>query len=200
METYEYIIKKYNIDSFESPISLPHRRDDLARLFGELGFKVGAEIGVDRGLYAEELCKNNPGVKLFCIDPWKVYNQYADMKDQHYLNVNHLNTGKRLAPYNCEIIRKSSMGAIGDFKPESLDFVYIDGNHSYKYVLEDCNGWSKIVRPGGIVSGHDYTTRRHPNVGLDVKMAIDQHIEENHIDPFFVYREKGSSTWFYVKS
>ena len=90
------------------------------------------------------------------------------------------------------------MGAISQFEDNSLDFVYIDGNHAYDYVLEDCREWSKKVRHGGIVSGHDYTTRKHVNVGLDVKKAIDQFIQENNIRPFFQYTEKGSSTWMYV--
>jgi predicted O-methyltransferase YrrM len=48
------------------------------------------------------------------------------------------------------------MEAVKDFKDESLDFVFIDGNHQYSYVLEDITEWSKKVRSGGIVSGHDY--------------------------------------------
>jgi len=178
-------------------IKINETRDSLPILFHQLGFKVGAEIGTDRGLYAEVLCKNNPGVKLFCIDPWKVYHKYADMKDQRVLNINYRNTIKRLSPYNVEIIKKSSMGAIKYFKPESLDFVYIDGNHAYDYVLQDCKEWSKIVRKGGIVSGHDYTTRKHKNVGLEVKRAIDKHIQDIQLETFYMYTLQGSSTWFY---
>ena len=74
MDTLKFVLEKYNIDpNADSPVQLPHRRDELARLFKELEYKVGAEVGVDRGLYAEELSKANPGVKLFCIDPWKIY-------------------------------------------------------------------------------------------------------------------------------
>ena len=53
-------------------------RDDLALYFKERGYKTGAEIGVDRGLYSEVLCKSNPGVKLYCIDPWKIYKDNTD--------------------------------------------------------------------------------------------------------------------------
>ena len=48
------------------------------------------------------------------------------------------------------------MEALNDIPNESLDFVYIDGNHHFKYVAEDICGWSKKVRKGGIISGHDY--------------------------------------------
>ena len=195
MNTLKFILEKYNIDpNTDSPIQLPHKRDELTRLFKELGYKVGAEIGVDRGLYAEELCKANPSVKLFCIDPWKVYKDYEDMQDSHYMNINYTHTKKRLAPYNCEIIKKSSMGAIKDFAPESLDFVYIDANHTYKYVLEDIKKWSKIVKPGGIVSGHDYIWRSHGHKKYDVKNAVDLYVKENNLTLFLL----NPSSWFFI--
>ena len=196
MNTLNYIFEKYNIDSnAESPIQLPHKRDELTRLFKEFEYKIGAELGVDRGLYAEELSKTNPGVKLFCIDPWKVYKDYEDIQDQHIMNVNYNSTKKRLAPYNCEIIKKSSMGAIKEFAPESLDFVYIDANHTYKYVLEDIEKWSKIVKTGGIVSGHDYIWRSHrKRTRDDVKNAVDLYVKENNKILFLL----SPSSWFFI--
>lgn len=49
------------------------------------------------------------------------------------------------------------MEAVKDFDDESVDFVYIDGNHEFKYVAEDICEWSKKVKKGGVISGHDYT-------------------------------------------
>jgi len=181
-------------------LQLDKTRDDLALLFKEMGFHRGAEIGTDRGLYAEVLCKANPGVLLYCIDPWKIYKDNTDYFDQHVLNVNYKNTVKRLAPYNCEIIRKSSMGVIKDFVDNSLDFVYIDANHNFKYVLEDINKWSKKVRPGGIVSGHDYIWQAHRKPRYDVKEALDIHLKNNGIEELFLLTKRGGSTWYYVKN
>ena len=48
------------------------------------------------------------------------------------------------------------MEAVEDFKNESLDFVYIDANHEFRYIAEDLAEWTKKVKKGGIVSGHDY--------------------------------------------
>jgi hypothetical protein len=39
---------------------------------------------------------------------------------------------------------------------ESLDSVYIDASHTYEDVLADIGFWRPIIRPGGIISGHDY--------------------------------------------
>jgi hypothetical protein len=42
------------------------------------------------------------------------------------------------------------------FNDESLDFVYIDANHTYEAVKEDLKCWYDKVRVGGVVMGHDY--------------------------------------------
>jgi len=197
MDTLKFVLEKYNIDpNADSPVQLPHRRDELARLFKELEYKVGAEVGVDRGLYAEELSKANPGVKLFCIDPWKIYRKNIDYKDQHVLNINYYNTRKRLRHYNCEIIKKSSTGALKDFASESLDFVYIDANHQFDYIWEDINGWTKVVKKGGIISGHDYRDQRHKNVG--VSKAVDQYIKEHNIKYLFRFAKSNDSSWAFI--
>src|SRR5260221_412005 len=48
------------------------------------------------------------------------------------------------------------MEAVEDFEDESLDFVYIDANHEFRYIAEDLCEWTKKVKKGGIVAGHDY--------------------------------------------
>jgi predicted O-methyltransferase YrrM len=49
-----------------------------------------------------------------------------------------------------------SMDAVDDIPDNSLDFVFIDANHAFDYVMLDLIYWTKKVRPGGIVSGDDY--------------------------------------------
>ncbi len=37
-----------------------------------------------------------------------------------------------------------------------LDFVYIDGDHSYEGVLADIDAWWPLIRSGGFLCGHDW--------------------------------------------
>jgi hypothetical protein len=37
-----------------------------------------------------------------------------------------------------------------------LDSVYIDASHHYAEVMADIGAWRPLVRPGGIIAGHDY--------------------------------------------
>jgi predicted O-methyltransferase YrrM len=123
-------------------------RLELVEYFRKLGFKYGAEVGVRYGRYSEILCQNIPGLKLLCIDIWRGRDTFQTAKD-------------RLSRYNTVLIQKSSMDAVKDIPDESLDFVFIDANHSYDSVKEDIREWTRKVRKGGIVSGHDYYVFLH---------------------------------------
>lgn len=138
------------------PFEIPDcSRDDLPEFFGEMGFKVGAEIGVYKGEFSEKFAK--AGLALFAIDAWQIYQDYGNSRGQARLDFQYEHTKRVLAPYpKCKIIRKTSMEAVADFEDESLDFVYIDANHEFRYIAEDLYEWSKKVKKGGIVSGHDY--------------------------------------------
>ena len=72
------------------------------------------------------------------------------------------------------------MDAVKDFADKSLDFVFIDGHHGYDYIKEDIREWSKKVRKGGIVSGHDYYLTPAGNMG--VMDAVDEYVKEHGYD------------------
>lgn len=130
-------------------------RHELARYFNQLGFKVGAEVGVCDGRFSQELCKTIPGLKIYCIDAWKAYSDNSQDGSQQQLNKSLRVALERLKNFNATIIMKWSLDAVKDVN-EMLDFVYIDCNHKFDYAMEDIIAWSRKVRKGGIVSGHDY--------------------------------------------
>ena len=65
-----------------------------------------------------------------------------------------------LAPVMDKIDVRSLLGNSWDmadaFPPASVDFVFVDGDHSYESVLKDIKAWLPKVRPGGILAGHDF--------------------------------------------
>lgn len=138
------------------PYEIPDcSRDDLPEFFVKMGFKKGAEIGVYKGEFSEKLAK--AGLELLAIDPWKIYEGFENPRGQQRLDFQFEHTQRVLLPYpNAKIIRKTSMEAVKDFADGSLDFVYIDANHEFRYIAEDLAEWSKKVKKGGIVAGHDY--------------------------------------------
>lgn len=210
--TREHVLRKFNLDPNDPylgkmPLEVQRfNRADLAMLFAELGFKVGAEIGVEQGEYAEVLFKANPGLTLFCIDAWKSYSGYRDHKSQDKLD-RFLNTAAaRLSRYNARMICEFSMEAVKRIEPGSLDFVYIDANHQFEYVVNDIIEWSKRVRSGGIVSGHDYI-RSGTNYPVHVVEAVTAYTSANQIRPWFVLGSRSTEeverdhprSWMWIK-
>lgn len=199
MNTLDYIIKKFNLKKTGPGTYIPGSRSkELLDLFRELDFKSGAEIGVETGLYSEQICKTNPNLMLYCIDPWQAYPGYRDHVSQKKQDQFYLETQIRLAPYKHKIIRNYAEEAYRDFADNSLDFVYIDGNHDFFHVTQDIHYWIPKVRPGGIVAGHDY---RRINGNNHVKDVIPAYAYAKHIAIWFIlYTHKESSTWFWVKT
>lgn len=50
-----------------------------------------------------------------------------------------------------------------DFEDESIDFIFIDANHTYEFVSKDIAAFLPKMKPGGIMSGHDFNGA-HPGV------------------------------------
>lgn len=130
----------------------------LAKILQNNGYESGAEVGVAGGHMSEIILENNPQVtKYFAIDPWETYeeNKRGGKQEQHDDNLKL--THEKLDKYpSVTYIRAYSTDAMCEFEKESLDFIFIDGNHDFDYVLEDVIGWTRKVRKGGIVAGHDF--------------------------------------------
>lgn len=214
MKTLDYIIKKYKIN-----IGRQHQVDvegmkgsaDLIKLFAELGFKLGVEVGVDRGLFSEYMMKTIPSVKMFGVDPWSntCYEDYNPYKlPQTYFEGCYEEAVKRLTPFgdNYKIIRKFSMDALTDFVDNSLDFVYIDANHDFTNFAMDLQYWFRKVRPGGIISGHDYVYYSYKKFN-HVKRCLIAYARCYQMIPIFAVmgirhgelKRDRYRSWFYVK-
>jgi hypothetical protein len=200
MDTLKYIFDKFNITippGHNAPITLPITREGLAALFAELEFNWGAEIGVDQGLYSEVLCKANPNLELYGIDSWKAYKGYTDYTSQSHIDANHADALKRLATYRCTIVQKFSMDAVKDFADQYFDFVYIDASHEFLHVTEDIFYWSRKVKPGGILAGHDY--RRTSNAWVcHVRDVVNAWTYSHKIYPWFTTNYVDTPSWFWV--
>ena len=210
MSTLGYVLNKWDIDAeARSPIAIPNvGRNDLARLFGELEFSVGVEVGVEQGLFAEVLCQSNPDGRVYGVDSWQAYHGYRDHVSQDKLDGFLEATRERLKNYNWQPIRKFSMEAAEDFENGSLDWVYIDANHELPFIINDIIAWSKKVQKGGIVSGHDYRKSKRLDTRNHVTYAVDCYTQSYRIKPWFLLGRKGklpdevrddARSWFWVR-
>lgn len=178
-------------------------RHHLPQLFARLGFVCGAEIGVWKGVYAEALCRANPALRLTCVDPWQHYADYTEAdKTQAHLDAAYEEALRRLGPLGCTVMRMTSEDAAALVPDGSLDFVYIDSNHAYGYVLQDLTLWTPKVRSGGIVAGHDYLiappTKKQKH--LEVRAAVDRFTAARGIAPVYVTARDKTPSFFWVQA
>jgi predicted O-methyltransferase YrrM len=69
---------------------------------------------------------------------------------------------KNISPFdNIKHIRKTSDDAINDLLNDKFDLIYIDGVHTYEQVKKDIENYSKILKPNGLLCGHDYANKGH---------------------------------------
>ena len=177
-------------------------RNEFGILLNEFNLlNVGVEIGVERGHYSVILLNTWKGKKLYLVDIWKHQEQQSD----YYIaldvsDVEHekrykqtlQNIQKFLGRY--EIIRKFSVDAARIFKDNSLDFVYIDANHTYKAVTEDLISWYPKVKCGGIVAGHDFIDR---GTRFGVKRAVKDFVTNKEVSILVTLEEW--PTWYFRK-
>ena len=203
MDTLAYFINKYGIDiTKESPFKLSISREtDIPQIFKELGFKIGAEIGVYRGAYSETLLKAIPGLKLSGIDLWEIYPGYRDYRKTD-ISEAQKEALERTKDYDCTLIRGWSNEIVKKFADESLDFVYIDGNHAFEYTVQDIALWSKKVRKGGVVYGHDFEdwSRNWRRFDMGVINAVTGWCQSYQIHPWFIIGKDKHPGWLYVKA
>lgn len=174
-------------------------RIDLAKYFNRKGFKKGVEIGVADGRYSEVLCQEIPELQLYCVDLWKEYenswrtNEHQDKTYDIAFN--------KLSKYNTELIRLPSVEASLLFADDDLDFVFIDGSHTFDHVMTDIILWSRKVKKGGIVSGHDYCHFTDSGVIESVNKYCEMHkIELNLIHRNQKnFKDDRQPTWWFKK-
>jgi len=182
-------------------------RHELPQFFVDMGLTKGAEIGVENGYFSEELCR--AGLEVYSIDPWIHCPEWKYQRTQEKMEQIYEKAKAKLSKYpKCHIVRKFSMDALKDFENESLDFVYIDGNHEFGYVAEDIYEWEKKVRKGGIVSGHDYFTPRKRDV-CSVTPILHAYVSWFDIKTWYVLGNRRKRTldevreatrsWFWIK-
>jgi hypothetical protein len=194
VNTLDYLLKRFGLKGHprRMPVEVPgFGRDCLARIFAELGFTEGVEIGVKEGDYSEVLLRENPKLHLRSVDPWLVRDGYRDSRAQSVFDGYEAKARATLGRFGerSEIVKGFSVDVARSLPDASVDFVYIDGHHSFQAATNDIAEWLPKIRPGGIISGHDYARYRN---GFDnkAKEVVDAWTAAYKVEPWFVLGRK----------
>jgi len=135
-------------------------RLDLIRHIGqEFTEGKGVEVGTFKGQFSKEIMNNWSGT-LYMVDVWRPLESEYDDSSNHgkYDGGVYNNAMENIKGFEDRaiMIRATSKISSDMFNDESLDFVYIDANHAYDYVVQDIKLWHPKVKKGGYLCGHDY--------------------------------------------
>lgn len=127
---------------------------------------VFVEVGTWEGDFSYGLLEHTRCSKVYCVDPYKHFEDdtYPDGMNaltQAEFDAKYETVQRRFRPFGdrVEFLRTGSIQAAERFADESVDFVYIDGNHDSKAVFADICAWYPKVKVGGYLCGDDlYST------------------------------------------
>ena len=136
-------------------------REELPKLLEDHKLKSGIEIGVKQGSFAKYILDSWKSCeKYHLVDLWAQQENYKDIANVE--NATHdkfyEETKEHVKGYEekTEFHRMLSTEAAKNFDKESIDFIYVDARHDYCGVTEDLEHYWPILKPGGIMAGHDY--------------------------------------------
>jgi len=145
--------------------------DSVVSLIIENDIKIFAEIGVHKARTCRVILRDKRCFSIleqyWVIDNWN--NSSSDNWHNMYLGV----CKYMLYFSQMRVLKLLSEEACLLFPKHYFDMVYIDANHRYKPVQQDIKAWLPLVKPGGIISGHDYGSEKW----TEVKSAVDDLLE-----------------------
>jgi len=166
-------------DSFGAPLKvdpfdfsrLPAYRDPMFEM--NPGARVFVELGTQRGFTAHRAVIHLPKATVHCVDPWFNFagkpEYVGDMDLCHAvfqeLHKENLASGRVIA-------HKGFSWDIAETFDEPIDFLWIDGDHTYDGLMKDLELWVPKVVPGGLIVGDNHEM---PEVAGALKTWAEKH-------------------------
>lgn len=147
---------------------MDRRENFFPELINRLNLKTGIEIGVDKGEFSYNILSKSNIEILYGIDCWMddfgsdhrpgFFDPIGDNRRKDAIN--------KLEEFSdrSTLIKGTSLDCINNFQDSSIDFCYIDGDHSLEGVYNDIYSYINKVRTGGIICGDDF--KDGPNSGM----------------------------------
>ena len=143
---------------------------------------VGCEVGVWKGDFSEEIVNIVRPSKLYLVDPWAYQPEFSGSwyggsvaKNQEDMDAIHDAVASRFSACDSVVlVRKKTEDLSDQIADDTLDWVYVDGNHEYEFVLNDLRIFNRKVKSGGLICGDDYGRGK----GAPITRAVSTFLEE----------------------
>jgi len=178
---------------FDSRLQLP-------QVLNQLGLHgLGVEVGVQRGVNAAHILRHWRGECLYLVDPWAPYpggEQDPQVHEVYYNDALNAVAEVMRGHAQCrsyEIMRLEWLDACAELhrRGRQLDWVYLDGDHEYDSVARDIAIAWPLIKPGGVLAGHDYIAdgwHRNGDPYTAYTTEAEAQLERGHCGPFGVMR------------
>jgi len=154
---------------------------------------VGCELGVCLAYTLRYFLDQTTKIsKVYAIDAYQPFMDHWGMVTQEMVDRWKNYATALLTPYQDRVImlEMDSVAAAEHIADAELDYIFIDGDHSYDAVCKDLRAYWSKVKPGGIFAGHDWNLP-------DVYRAVTDFRTEYGIDTEIQFCEK--NVWFWYK-
>lgn len=214
---------KYGSQYWEEHSSDPHSKCPIHPMASQLetrddlGFALNAllpnassflEVGVQHGNFAHIMLNTWKNLRSYvAIDPWKAWpstvyydiaNNVQSIQDQIFLHflLDIEKYGERVS-----VLRMESLEAATVIAEESIDVIYLDAMHHYYAVKSDLEAWWPKVKPGGILSGHDYVLDVMHSTIFSAKPAVEEFARRHGLIVLYTNDDNRPAypTWFLYK-
>jgi predicted O-methyltransferase YrrM len=147
----------------DRPNSQTNERERAHLVRHATGRRKLVEIGVWEGLTTTCLRRAMPpDAELLCVDPYPIGRLgFSTQQVIARSEVGKIPNGRVrwIRSTGAEAGRNYSLSAEGP-----VDFVFIDGDHSYEGIRNDWSVWSPLVASGGVVALHDSRSSHERNI------------------------------------
>lgn len=138
------------------------RQDLWVRLLTDFKCRNLCEVGVWRGEFAQHILGKIAGIESYTlVDPWRnlpSWNKPANKSDIEFDEIRKEALG-RVSAHSNKIteVRDTTKMAKDKIPDGSLDFVYIDGDHTLRGITLDLNCMLPKIRKAGFIGGDDFS-------------------------------------------
>eukprot|EP00929_Paragymnodinium_shiwhaense_P016947 TRINITY_DN125730_c0_g1_i1.p1 TRINITY_DN125730_c0_g1~~TRINITY_DN125730_c0_g1_i1.p1 ORF type:complete len:439 (+),score=80.14 TRINITY_DN125730_c0_g1_i1:85-1401(+) len=139
-----------------------------------------AEVGVFQANTSRSLLERFSTLHMLLVDPYHLHTEDAESEHQQIQEfyVSSREIFDKATAWTSDFrtrathIVQASGQAAAWVKKNSLDMVFIDGDHRFDSVQRDMLAWWPTLRPGGILAGHDFVLTFPGVVEAATKFAL----------------------------
>lgn len=144
------------------------------------------EIGARYGESSEVILTNFNVEKYIIVDPYQEYDEYKNdgfnnvVKNKGDIIFEKTKNKLKKINENVDFFRTFSndVNTINKIQDNSIDFIFIDGNHTGKYVFQDLENYYPKMKKDGILCGDDFFMRKDEN---DILRTLDGEYKEDMV-------------------